>query len=75
MFPSRPARATGRALHESLESVAARACSGIEAELVIVGNASSDGTQSIVGSWAETAAPWVTLVREARIGLRCQATG
>ncbi len=58
------------ALHASLESVAAaaRAC-GIEAELVIVDNASSDDTAAVVTAWAETAPLRVTLVREARQGL------
>jgi GT2 family glycosyltransferase len=64
-------RNRARALHASLESVAAaaRACTGAEAELVIVDNASSDDTQAVVNSWAETTPLKVTLVREARKGL------
>lgn len=64
-------RNRARALHASLESVAVavRACRGIEAELVVVDNASSDDTQAVVSAWAETAGLKVTLVREARRGL------
>ena len=59
------------ALHASLESVAtaARACKDIETELVLVDNASSDDTQAVVRTWAETAGLKVVLVREARKGL------
>ncbi len=59
------------ALRASLQSVAfaARACGGTEAELVVVDSASSDDTQSVVSSWAETAGLRVTLVREVRKGL------
>lgn len=64
-------RNRARALHASLESVAiaARACKGIETELVVVDNASSDDTQAVVSAWAETAGLKVVLVREARKGL------
>ena len=64
-------RNRARVLHASLESVAvaARACNGIEAELVVVDNASSDDTGAVVSSWAETAGLRVTLVHAARKGL------
>ena len=64
-------RNRARALLASLESVAvaARACNGVETELVIVDNASSDDTEAVVSSWAEAAGLKVTLVHEARKGL------
>ena len=64
-------RNRARALHASLQSVvvAAQACEGVETELVLVDNASSDDTGAVVSAWAATAALDVTLVREARKGL------
>ncbi len=63
-------RNRAHALHASLASVATAAqAAGARTELVIVDNASTDGTAAVIDAWAETAGLPVTLVQEARKGL------
>lgn len=64
-------RNRAHAVSASLASVAAaaQACPDLEIELVVVDNASTDDTPSIVEAWAESVVLPVRLVREHRKGL------
>ena len=59
------------AVAASLASVATAAhdCGGIEVELVVVDNASTDDTQAVIQAWTKSVALPVRLVREDRKGL------